>query len=244
MASHEEVEEGKILNLDWEKLKKVSSCESPVIPVAVQSADSKEVLIVAFANEQALMETLHRRVCVLWSTSRNQLWIKGSTSGDVLDLVEVRVNCEQNSLLYLVRPRRTGACHTKGPDGDSKKKKKTKKLPVRLQSSLHWSIVLMLLVLTDEFLPHVYNLRENLSQRRSYFVRISRASLACWPWHEWRFRESSKPSTMSWCKEAPARACTQWVQTDRISCASRAQMPRRNSTSTTPPQIAEPKLMF
>ncbi|CAE7715861.1 hisI [Symbiodinium sp. CCMP2456] len=120
MASHHELEEGKILNLDWEKLKKVSLCESPVIPVAVQSADSKEVLIVAFANEQALMETLHRRVCVLWSTSRNQLWIKGSTSGDVLDLVEVRVNCEQNSLLYLVRPRTTGACHTKGPDGVSR----------------------------------------------------------------------------------------------------------------------------
>merc|ERR1712176_1260013 len=43
----------------------------------------------------------------------NELWAKGATSGDVLDLVEVRCNCEQNSLVYLVRPRRYGACHTK-----------------------------------------------------------------------------------------------------------------------------------
>ena len=41
-------------------------------------------------------------------------------SEDVLDLVEVRVNCEQNSVLYLVRPRLTGACHTKGPDGSTR----------------------------------------------------------------------------------------------------------------------------
>jgi phosphoribosyl-AMP cyclohydrolase len=54
---------------------------------------------------------------VLWSTSRDELWHKGATSGDVLDLVEVRVNCEQNSLLYRVVPRTGGACHTIGADG-------------------------------------------------------------------------------------------------------------------------------
>ena len=54
---------------------------------------------------------------MLWSTSRDELWHKGATSGDTLDLVEVRVNCEQNSLLYRVRPTTGGACHTTGPDG-------------------------------------------------------------------------------------------------------------------------------
>ncbi|CAE8677550.1 unnamed protein product, partial [Polarella glacialis] len=108
---------GRELHLDWGKLRKAVQCEELVIPVAVQHADTLEVLIVAFANEKALVEAFRQKVCVLWSTSRNELWIKGATSGDVLDLVEVRVNCEQNSLLYLVRPRRTGACHTKGPDG-------------------------------------------------------------------------------------------------------------------------------
>ena len=52
-----------------------------------------------------------------WSTSRNELWEKGATSGDVLEIVEIRVNCEQNSLLYLVRPLGKGACHTKDKNG-------------------------------------------------------------------------------------------------------------------------------
>uniref|UniRef100_A0A7S0BDI5 phosphoribosyl-AMP cyclohydrolase n=1 Tax=Pyrodinium bahamense TaxID=73915 RepID=A0A7S0BDI5_9DINO len=115
-----ELEEGLRLLLDFEKLRKVAQSGEAVLPVAVQDADSLEVLIVAFANRTALAETLRRKVCVLWSTSRNELWIKGATSGDFLDLVEVRCNCEQNSLLYLVRPRRTGACHTKGPSGKTR----------------------------------------------------------------------------------------------------------------------------
>ena len=50
---------------------------------------------------------------MLYSTSREQIWHKGATSGDVLDLVEVAVNCEQNSLIYKVRKAGTGVCHTK-----------------------------------------------------------------------------------------------------------------------------------
>merc|ERR1712066_840918 len=83
-------------------------------------ADSLEVLILAYVNSIALAEALRRRVCVLWSTSRKELWIKGATSGDFLDLVEARVNCEQNSLVYLVRPRNVGACHTKDSSGNSR----------------------------------------------------------------------------------------------------------------------------
>jgi len=55
---------------------------------------------------------------VFWSTSRNELWEKGATSGEVFDLIEVRVNCEQNSLLYRVRPRRGRICHTKNRAGE------------------------------------------------------------------------------------------------------------------------------
>merc|ERR1719166_742268 len=92
---------------------KVAGCGVGVVPVAVQDADTSQVLIIAYANQLALEESFKRNICVLWSTSRNKLWIKGETSGDYLDLGEVRVNCEQNSLLYLVRPRATGACHTR-----------------------------------------------------------------------------------------------------------------------------------
>jgi len=110
-------EEGYDLLFDFDKLRKVAQAREPVVPVAVQDADSKEVLIVAYANETALKYTLEQGIAAFWSTSRNELWVKGATSGDTLELVEVRVNCEQNSLLYLVRPLGQGACHTKGADG-------------------------------------------------------------------------------------------------------------------------------
>jgi len=111
-----ELEDGAVARLDFGKLRKVSECGAEVLPVVLQNADSGDVLFIGYANELALRETLRSRTAVLWSTSRNELWKKGATSGDVLDLVEVRVNCEQNSLLYRVRPRR-GVCHTVGPDG-------------------------------------------------------------------------------------------------------------------------------
>jgi phosphoribosyl-AMP cyclohydrolase len=119
MNSHQ-VEEGGAFALDFDKLEKVIDCGQALVPVAVQDADSKEVLVVAYVNRSALDYTLENEVATFWSTSRNELWIKGATSGDYLDLVEVRVNCEQNSLLYLVRPRGEGACHTKGEDGKAR----------------------------------------------------------------------------------------------------------------------------
>jgi phosphoribosyl-AMP cyclohydrolase len=118
MSSKENLlEEGTELALDFQKLKKVADCGEDVVPVAVQDADTQEVLIVAYANDQALDYSIRKGVAAFWSTSRKELWVKGATSGDMLDLVEVRINCEQNSLLYRVRPRGKGACHTKDDAG-------------------------------------------------------------------------------------------------------------------------------
>ena len=111
--SQQELEEGRTLQLDFDKLAKVAQTGVPVLPVVVQDARTREVLIVAYANRQALDYALELGVAAFWSTSRNELWVKGATSGDSLHLVEVRVNCEQNSLLYLVEPLGKGACHTK-----------------------------------------------------------------------------------------------------------------------------------
>jgi phosphoribosyl-AMP cyclohydrolase len=111
------LEEGKALSLDFRKLHKVAACGQDLVPVAVQDAETREVLILAYANKQALDYTVENRIAAFWSTSRNELWVKGATSGDMLDLVEIRVNCEQNSLLYPVRPRGKGACHTKDDRG-------------------------------------------------------------------------------------------------------------------------------
>ena len=115
-----QLEEGTALTLDFGKLQDIGKGEAAVIPVAVQDFDTKEVLIVAYANQEALNYTLTHGVAAFWSTSRNELWVKGATSGDTLELVDVRVNCEQNSLLYLVRPLGAGACHTGGADGKAR----------------------------------------------------------------------------------------------------------------------------
>lgn len=118
--SSREIEESGEFALDFGKLEKVVGCGQALVPVAVQDVDSREVLVVAYVNREALDYALEHGVATFWSTSRNELWVKGATSGDYLDLVEVRVNCEQNSLLYVVRPRGEGACHTKGEDGKAR----------------------------------------------------------------------------------------------------------------------------
>lgn len=115
-----EREEGRTLQLDFGKLAQVARACPDVIPVAVQNADTQEVILIAYTNARALEQALATRTAVFWSTSRNELWEKGKTSGDRFELVEVLVNCEQNSLLYKVRPRRGGICHTKNRLGESR----------------------------------------------------------------------------------------------------------------------------
>ena len=121
-SDHESLEEGSALLLDFFKLAAIqASAESGLVPAVVQNAETGEVLILAYVNEEALNQSLEKKIAVFYSTSRKELWIKGSTSGDYLDLVEIRINCEQNSLLFLVRPRAGGVCHTKDESGATRK---------------------------------------------------------------------------------------------------------------------------
>ncbi|MCX7590108.1 MAG: phosphoribosyl-AMP cyclohydrolase [Kiritimatiellae bacterium] len=113
-----EREEGNRLLLDFDKLRRVVQSAPDVIPVAVQHADTGEVILIAYTNSLAFKKAVETRRLILWSTSRNELWEKGATSGHTFDLVEVRVNCEQNCLLYLVRPRKGNICHTRNRVGE------------------------------------------------------------------------------------------------------------------------------
>jgi phosphoribosyl-AMP cyclohydrolase len=115
-----EIEEGPLLQLDFGKLLKIARTGAEVVPAVAQDADSGEVLIIGYANQLALETTLRERKATFWSTSRHELWIKGATSGDFLEVVDVRVNCEQNSLLYLVRLAGSGSCHTKDASGKAR----------------------------------------------------------------------------------------------------------------------------
>ena len=112
-----ELEEGSALALDFNKLTKAISTCPGVIPVAVQHADTREIILTAYTNERAMKTAVAERTAIFWSTSRKKKKKKGKTSGETFDLLEVRVNCEQNSLVYVVRPRRGGICHTKNKAG-------------------------------------------------------------------------------------------------------------------------------
>ena len=114
----EALEYGAILDLDFTKSQTLLRA-GDVLPVVVQHVDTCEVLILAYTNSLAFEKSVQDKIAVFWSTSRGELWIKGATSGDYLDLIEVRVNCEQNSLLYLVRPRTGGVCHTRDTTGSA-----------------------------------------------------------------------------------------------------------------------------
>lgn len=88
-----------------------------LVPVVTQDSDTKEVLILAFANKEAFEETRKSGYATYYSRSRQELWKKGMTSGDTLKIDEIRINCEQNSLVYMVTPQGKGACHAKRENG-------------------------------------------------------------------------------------------------------------------------------
>jgi phosphoribosyl-AMP cyclohydrolase len=115
-----EREEGPQLALDFTKLESVAAGGYKVIPAVAQDAETGAVLMLGYVNELALAEARRLGKAVFWSTSRGELWIKGASSGDWLELVDIRVNCEQNSLLYRVRPQGSGVCHTRNADGTAR----------------------------------------------------------------------------------------------------------------------------
>ena len=88
-----------------------------LVPVVTQDFNTKEVLILSFVNKEAFDETRRSRYATYWSRSRNELWKKGLTSGDLLRIEEIRINCEQNSLLFLVTSEGKGACHARNEEG-------------------------------------------------------------------------------------------------------------------------------
>jgi len=90
---------------------------SQLIPVVTQDYYSRDVLILAYVNKEAFDETVRSGYATYFSRSRKVIWKKGLTSGDLLRLEEIRINCEQNSLLFMVTPEGKGACHALKSDG-------------------------------------------------------------------------------------------------------------------------------
>jgi phosphoribosyl-AMP cyclohydrolase len=101
-------EEGSVLKIDFEK-------RGGLAPVVVQDVKTGRILMLAYANKEALDETIRSSMATFWSTSRNELWTKGATSGDFLKIIAIHVDCDQDAVVYRVEPQGKGSCHTKNP---------------------------------------------------------------------------------------------------------------------------------
>lgn len=82
-------------------------------PVVVQEINTKEVLMVAYANDEALKLTMDTGLAHFYSRTRNSIWKKGETSGNTMKVVKILEDCDKDTLLYLVEfPENKVACHT------------------------------------------------------------------------------------------------------------------------------------
>ena len=85
--------------------------EDGLVPVVAQDADSGDVVMLAYADREAVERTAETERAHYYSRSRDELWEKGATSGNTQDIREVRVDCDGDALLYVVE-QSGGACHT------------------------------------------------------------------------------------------------------------------------------------
>lgn len=92
------------MKIDFEKM-------NGLVPAIIQDAKTKNVLMLGYMNEAAYNKTLETKHVTFWSRSRNCLWTKGETSGNILELVSINIDCDNDTLLVKVHP--TGpVCHT------------------------------------------------------------------------------------------------------------------------------------
>lgn len=84
-----------------------------LVTVVAQDADTREVLMVAYTDEAGWRQTLETGLGSYYSTSRQESWVKGETSGNLQEVVDVLIDCDGDALIYLVKPLGQGvACHT------------------------------------------------------------------------------------------------------------------------------------
>lgn len=95
----------KILRPNFEK-------RGGVIPVIVQDVNSGVVLMLAYTNEACFLETVETGDAVYFSTSRNERWKKGETSGNIQKVRGMFIDCDGDALIYKVEQKGSGACHT------------------------------------------------------------------------------------------------------------------------------------
>ncbi|MCC7118438.1 MAG: phosphoribosyl-AMP cyclohydrolase [Anaerolineales bacterium] len=82
-----------------------------LVPAIVQDVNTRQVLMLAYMNQESLRLTLEKQETIFWSRSRAELWHKGATSGNFQKVIEIKIDCDADTLLILVEPK-GAACHT------------------------------------------------------------------------------------------------------------------------------------
>lgn len=100
-----QLEEGRSLYLQFEK-------RGGLLPVTVQELSSGHIIMMGSLNKEAFEKTIRTKKATFWSTSRNELWTKGETSGNYMTIKEILVDCDQDALVFQVELVQGGACHT------------------------------------------------------------------------------------------------------------------------------------
>jgi len=85
---------------------------SGLLPAIVQDYETKEILMLAYMNRQSWLKTIETKKATFWSRSRNELWVKGETSGNIQLVKEIRIDCDNDAILLLVEQEGGAACHT------------------------------------------------------------------------------------------------------------------------------------
>ena len=93
-------------------LEEIKFNERGLVPVVTIEAGTSELLMVAWANKEAISATVEEKRAVYWSRSRSKIWRKGEESGNVQKLVEVRLDCDNDTVCYIVDQIGGAACHT------------------------------------------------------------------------------------------------------------------------------------
>lgn len=98
------------MNISW--LNNIKWDENGLLPVITQDVETGDVLMFAWMNREALLQTVKTGQAVYWSRSRKKLWLKGEESGHIQKTVDIRIDCDEDVLLLQVRQTGGIACHT------------------------------------------------------------------------------------------------------------------------------------
>jgi len=115
-------------NLDWNK-------QNGLIPAVVQNNETQKVLMLGYMNPESLQKTIHTKKVWFWSRSKQRLWKKGESSGNILELIEIKIDCDQDSLLVLVKAKGP-TCHT-GKESCFDSEENSEKKDISILSSLY-----------------------------------------------------------------------------------------------------------